>query len=186
MVSQFISSHDKRLLGDLKFGFPEETHAIGRLDDQSEGLLLLTTDKRVTRLIFLDKQPHEREYLVMVQNVVHLQTLERLREGIPIKIKNGETYIAVPKAVEVVVDPLAIYPFANDHRQQYPHTWLKIRLTEGKHRQVRKMVMAVRHRCLRLVRLSISGILLGNLAPGEVEELGQKEFYQLLGIQNPD
>ena len=88
MVSQFISSHDVPLLGGLPFSFPEGTHAIGRLDKDSEGLLLLTTDKAVTRLIFSGKKPHKRVYLVMLQNEMSEATLKHLSEGVKIKIKN--------------------------------------------------------------------------------------------------
>jgi len=70
MVSQFVSSHPVKLLGDLEFNFPEETHAIGRLDQNSEGLLLLTTNKKVTRLLFQGLVPHTRTYLVQVKNTV--------------------------------------------------------------------------------------------------------------------
>ena len=89
MVSQFISSHDVPLLGDLDFQFPEGTHAIGRLDKTSEGLLILTTDKTVTRKLFLAAQPHKRSYLVMVQNKVTAETLSRLQQGISIQIKQA-------------------------------------------------------------------------------------------------
>jgi 23S rRNA pseudouridine2457 synthase len=182
MVSQFVSTHAVGLLGDLDFDFPEGTHAIGRLDKDSEGLLLLTTDKKVTRLLFLAKQPHLRTYLVMVQNEVSPGTFQLLKEGIPIKIKEGENYIAIPTSIEIVKDAASLYPFAPDHREKYAHTWLLITLTEGKYRQVRKMVLAARHRCLRLVRLSISNIHLGDLKPGEVRELERASFYGLLGI----
>jgi 23S rRNA pseudouridine2457 synthase len=64
MVSQFVSTHEVRLLGDLDFHFPEGTHAVGRLDNLSEGLLILTTNKKVTRLLFQGEQPHKRTYLV--------------------------------------------------------------------------------------------------------------------------
>ena len=182
MVSQFVSTHNVGLLGDLDFEFPEGTHAIGRLDKDSEGLLLLTTDKRVTRLLFLDSKPHLRTYLVMVQNEVTPETFKKLKEGIPIKIQEGETYIAKPTAIEIIKNPTELYPFATDHREIYSHTWLLLTLTEGKYRQVRKMVLAARHRCQRLVRLSISDIQLNDLQPGKVKELDEKSFYNLLGI----
>lgn len=185
MVSQFISSHKVGLLGDLDFNFPEGTHAIGRLDNESEGLLILTTDKRVTRLLFLAAQPHKRTYLVMVQNEITLQTFNQLEEGVPIRIKAGEYYTAKPDAIEIIKKTGALYQYATDRREIYPHTWLLITLTEGKFRQVRKMVLAVRHRCLRLIRLSISDLMLDNLQPGAVKELQEKEFYKKLGIQQP-
>ena len=184
MVSQFVSTHKVELLGDLDFDFPEGIHAIGRLDKDSEGLLLLTTDKRITRLLFLAKEPHLRTYLVMVQNVITQETFRKLEEGIPIKIKEGETYIAKPTAIEIIKNPNKLYPFAADNREVYPHTWLLITLSEGKYRQVRKMVLAARHRCLRLIRLSISNINLGNLKSGEVKELDEENFYQLLKIHS--
>lgn len=183
MVSQFVSSHSVGLLGDLHFTFPEGTHAIGRLDKDSEGLLILTTDKRVTRLLFLASQPHLRTYLVMVQHEISASTFNELKKGIPIKIKNAEDYIAKPAAIEIISNPNQLYPFASDRREIYPHTWLLITLTEGKYRQVRKMVLAARHRCLRLIRLSISNIKLDDLNPGEVKELDEKTFYDLLGIE---
>jgi 23S rRNA pseudouridine2457 synthase len=182
MVSQFVSSHQVGLLGDMDFNFPEGTHAIGRLDNESEGLLILTTDKRVTRLLFLATVPHERTYLVMVQNKITPQTFEQLKNGVQIKIANGENYIAKPTAIEIITNPISLYKYATDHREIYPHTWLLITLTEGKFRQVRKMVLAVKHRCQRLIRLSISNIKLDDLAPGKVRELNEKEFYTLLGI----
>lgn len=182
MVSQFVSPHKVGLLGDLDVDFPEGTHAIGRLDLDSEGLLLLTTDKKVTRLLFLAEKPHLRTYLVMVQNEMTEETLQRLRAGIPIKIKEGELYIAKPVSIERVSDPGKLYPYAADHRNAYPHTWLLITLTEGKFRQVRKMVLAARHRCQRLVRLSISNLQLGDLKPGEVKELDKESFFAMLGI----
>lgn len=182
MVSQFVSPHAVPLLGDMGFNFPEGTHAIGRLDIDSEGLLILTTDKRVTRSLFLASKPHLRTYLVMVQNEVTAATFQQLKEGIPIKIKNGEMYIAKPASIETIKNPDHLYPFALDRREVFPHTWLLITLTEGKFRQVRKMVLAARHRCLRLIRLSISDIHLGDLKPGEVRELDENTFYRLLGI----
>ena len=185
MVSQFISSHKVGLLSDIDFDFPENTHAIGRLDNESEGLLILTTDKRVTRLLFHAQQPHKRTYLVMVQNEVTPQSFKQLQQGVSIRIKAGEYYIARPDAIEIIKDPTSLYSKATDRREIYPHTWLLITLTEGKFRQVRKMVLAVRHRCLRLVRLSISDLTLGDLAPGEVKELQEDEFCKKLGIRLP-
>lgn len=180
MVSQFISSHDVKLLGDMDFNFPDGTHAIGRLDSTSEGLLILTTDKTVTRKLFLAPKAHTRSYLVMVQYKMTAETFQHLQDGILIPINETENYLAKPYSVKIITDPTSLYKYATDPREIYPHTWLLITLTEGKFRQVRKMVMALKHRCLRLIRLSISNILLENLAPGKVKELKEGEFYELL------
>ena len=185
MVSQFVSPDDVGLLGDIDFDFPEGTHAIGRLDGDSEGLLILTTDKRVTRLLYNNPTPHQRTYLVMVQNEMTQESFAALEKGVSIKVEGGNMYIAKPDAIEIVTQTERLYPFANDKRNIYPHTWLLITLSEGKFRQVRKMVLAVRHRCLRLIRLSIGNIELGKLEPGKVQELTQENFFQLIGIDPP-
>ncbi len=180
MVSQFISSHNVGLLGDMDYNFPEGTHAIGRLDSTSEGLLILTTDKTVTRKLFLAKEAHTRSYLVMVQHKMTEETFLKLQQGVNIPINDTENYFAKPYSVKIVSNPTLLYKYATDPREIYPHTWLLITLTEGKFRQVRKMVLSVKHRCLRLIRLSISNILLGDLPPGKVNEMGEEEFYELL------
>jgi 23S rRNA pseudouridine2457 synthase len=182
MVSQFVSSDDVPLLGNLDFSFPEGTHAIGRLDKDSEGLLLLTTDKKITRLIFSGEKPHKRTYLVMLQNKMSEETFQHLAEGIKIKIKNGEDYLARPDSLVRVTDPVSLYPWAVDFREAYPHTWLLITLTEGKYRQVRKMALAVRHRCLRLIRLRMEELTIEGIAPGGINELDKKTFYHLAGL----
>jgi len=183
MVSQFISTHDVRLLGDLNFEFPEGTHAVGRLDNDSEGLLILTTNKKVTRLLFQSEKKHERSYLVLVKNIVSAETLEALRSGVTIRIKGGEDYVSAPCGIEIVPNPTQLYEYASDPREQFPHTWLLITLTEGKFHQVRKMVLAVNHRCLRLIRTSIEKITLTGMQPGEVKELEEERFFELLGIK---
>jgi 23S rRNA pseudouridine2457 synthase len=182
MVSQFISSHNVSLLGNISFKFPEGTHAVGRLDKDSEGLLLLTTDKKVTRLLFLAPNPHERKYLVMVQNQVTPETFEKLKNGVHIKITEGQQYFAVPSSIEIIDQPQTIVAQAADIREKFPHTWLLITLTEGKFRQVRKMVLAVKHRCLRLIRVSITDMKLGNLPVGQVKEFSRAKFYELLRL----
>lgn len=182
MVSQFISTDKVRLLGDLDFNFPEGTHAVGRLDNESEGLLILTTNKKVTRLLFQDTKKHTRTYLVLVKNHVSEETVAQLQSGISIRVKGGEEYISSPCEASIVSDAKTIYPYASDTREAYPHTWLLLTLTEGKFHQVRKMVLAVNHRCLRLIRVSIENILLGDLKPGEVKEFKEEEFFRLLDI----
>ena len=182
MVSQFVSSHDVRLLGELPFEFPEGTHAIGRLDNHSEGLLILTTNKKVTRLLFQGKMPHERTYLVKVKGEMSEATLQRLKEGVPICVGEGEEYITTPCRVEIVERPDGLFNHPRELPFKVPHTWLLITLTEGKFHQVRKMVGAVSHRCQRLIRVSIENLLLGDLQPGEVRELPEEEFFHLLKI----
>ncbi len=184
MVSQFVSTDDVRLLGALGFAFPEGTHAIGRLDSASEGLLILTTNKRVTNLLFMGEVPHKRTYWVNVSHIVSPQTVELLRTGIPIRVKGGGYYTTAPCEVEIIDRPAILGIHKNETQPDVPNTWLSITLTEGKYHQVRKMVRTANHRCKRLIRASIEDLELGDLPPGGVKEIEEAEFFRLLKIQN--
>lgn len=184
MVSQFISPDNVGLLGDLDYDFPEGTHAIGRLDNNSEGLLLLTTNKRVTALLFQSDVPHKRTYLVQVEKVVTPERLEQLRSGVKIRIRGGGDWITTPCDVQIVEKPKDLYKRNHEFREDLPHTWLTITLTEGKYHQIRKMVSVVYHHCKRLIRISIEDMELGNMQPGEVREIEEEEFFTKLKIDN--
>ena len=184
MVSQFVSSHKVRLLGDLAFDFPEGTHAIGRLDNHSEGLLLLTTNKKVTKLLFESKLPHKRTYLVKVRRIVSPEALLQLQTGTSIIIKGGNNYITSPCDVQIVDPPADLFKGGANQREGLPNTWLSITLTEGKYHQVRKMVASVNHQCVRLIRMSIENLTLGNLQSGEVKEVEETYFFKQLTIDN--
>jgi len=182
MVSQFVSSHVVRLLGDLDFIFPEGTHAIGRLDQNSEGLLLLTTNKKITKLLFQGAVPHTRTYWVQVKNKVEASTIEKLAAGIQISAPNGSAYTTSPCEVKLISDPnLALDPIYALH-ENVVSSWLSITLTEGKFHQVRKMVSTVHHKCLRLIRASIESIELEGLGSGEVMEIEEALFFEKLRL----
>lgn len=183
MVSQFKSPHKVKLLGDLDFNFPEGTHAIGRLDSNSEGLLILTTNKKVTRLLFSSEKKHKRVYLAQVNNVVSKENLEKLRSGVSIRIEGGGFYMTPECSVNVINNPESIYPFIANTNEFGLHTWIQIALYEGKFRQVRKMIHAVHHRCKRLIRISIEDLILGNLDPGKVREIEENIFFEKLKIK---
>jgi 23S rRNA pseudouridine2457 synthase len=119
----------------------------------------------------------------MVRNYVDEETFQLLKSGVVIKIKNGQDYLAKPDFLFRVSDPVSLYPWAVDFRESFPHTWLLITLTEGKYRQVRKMMLALRHRCLRLIRLSIENLTIDGIAPGNVKELDSETFYRLAGLK---
>ena len=190
MVSQFISSHDVNLLGSLDFDFPEGTHAIGRLDNHSEGLLLLTTNKKITKLLFQGPKAHTRTYLVQVKNKMTPATSASLADGIPISAPNGSQYLTSPCSVSIVEDPAPYHHLfdptlltpAIPVHQNVVTSWVLISLTEGKFHQVRKMVAAVHHRCIRLIRVAIEAIYLGNLPAGQVRELEEADFFNLLDL----
>ncbi|MFN3299596.1 MAG: pseudouridine synthase [Sediminibacterium sp.] len=184
MVSQFKSSHAVRLLEDLHYPFPEGTHAIGRLDHHSEGLLLLTTNKKVTRLLFQGTIPHKRVYHVLVNKQVSDEQLLLLSNGVQFKIGPNKYHITSPCKVAIVNPPIVQFPGTYIQSERVTHTWLSIELTEGKFHQVRKMLTAVQLKCKRLVRVSIENLQLDNLAPGQVKEIQEIDFFASLKITN--
>ena len=173
VLSQFKHGHarrkNKRMLGELH-DFAPGTMAVGRLDQMSEGLLLLTTDGRVSYEIRSESVP--KEYYVRVQGVVSEQALAQLRSGVLIKV-NGKDYTTLPGGAELLAEPPA-FSFAPRRRQGASHgptTWLSITLREGKNRQIRRMCAALGHPVIRLVRVRIGGIRLGQLGAGRVREV---------------
>jgi len=182
MVSQFISTHQVNLLHQLNFAFPEGTHAIGRLDQNSEGLLLLTTNKKITKLLFQGPVPHNRTYLVQVKNIVSPATVEKLAGGIEISAVDGKTFKTTPCKVSLLEQPLHLAAAEKPLHKNVQSSWLEIILTEGRFHQVRKMVAAVHHKCIRLIRTSIEDISIGSMRPGEVIELNENDFFKLLKL----
>lgn len=185
MLSQFIGGHPGlRMLGELDYDFPEGIHAVGRLDHTSEGLLLLTTNKAVTRLLFKGEEKHKRTYLVQAYKEVSPETLHLLRTGISIKISGNMDYTTTPCDVAIVERPAALPRLVHELRADIPQTWMTMTLTEGKYRQIRKMLQEAGHPCRRLIRLSIEELQLGDMAAGEVRELPEKDFFKLLHIRH--
>ncbi|OZI06028.1 pseudouridine synthase [Siphonobacter sp. BAB-5385] len=185
MLSQFTGTESLPMLGELDYDFPEGTHCIGRLDSTSEGLLVLTTNKQVTRLLFDSQTPHQRQYLVQVYKHVSPATLHQLRTGVPIPISGALHYITEPCEVSIVEKPTDLFESGWSYPDDRPHTWLLISLTEGKFRQIRKMLKAVRHHCQRLIRVAIEDLTLGDLQPGQVREIPEAEFFAKLRIPYP-
>ena len=182
MVSQFVSTHKVQLLSDIDFNFPEGTHAIGRLDQMSEGLLLLTTNKKVTKLLFQGIRPHVRTYLVQVKNKVSQVTLKKLRSGVKISASNATTYTTAPCNVNLIEPPVNLWDNGIILHENQQSDWLRIELTEGKFHQVRKMVATMHHRCIRLVRWSIEDLTVESIAPGEVQEVSEAYFFKALNL----
>ncbi|QDA62528.1 pseudouridine synthase [Hymenobacter jejuensis] len=169
-LSQFVCElKKKKLLGEL-YAFPEGTMAIGRLDEHSEGLLLLTTDGLVSEHI---RSRHiEKEYYAQVDGLITDEALEQMRQGVEIGIRNAkyQTKPCVAFRVENVPDFPARGRKIRDDRHG-PTSWVSITLTEGKFRQIRKMTAAVGFPTLRLIRVRVGAIGLSDLQPGEVRAM---------------
>ncbi len=182
MISQFVSPYEHKLLGNLEFDFPVGTHAIGRLDEESEGLLILSTDKRLTGLLMHPEKKHKRTYYVMVEHLISEETIDKLQNGINILVKKRGAYTTLPCEVKRVEKPEINFISDTLFTEYVPHCWLKFVLTEGKNRQIRKMCKAVKHTCKRLIRASIEDLHLGNMKPGEVKEIEQENLFRLLKL----
>lgn len=165
-ISQFVCNHPKKkLLGEL-YDFPEGIMAIGRLDEDSEGLLLLTTQGIMSEMVRSKKV--EKEYYAQVDGVPDNDAIELLQKGIEIGIR-GEKYMTLPCKVKAISDPgfpPRIKKIRDDRHG--PTSWLSITLCEGKNRQVRKMCSAVGYPVLRLVRVRVGNYELEKMNPGEV------------------
>lgn len=183
MVSQFISPYEQSKLGDLNFNFPQGTNAVGRLDDESEGLLILTTDKTLTQRLLHPEKKHTRSYIVQVEKIISEEALQQLNTGVQILIK-GQNRLYTTQACQVTIisKPLNLCPRQKCLREDLPQTWLEFILTEGKNRQIRKMCTAVRHKCRRLIRTKIEDLELGTMQPGEVVEIEQTQLFKLLKL----
>ncbi len=170
-LSQFIYElkRPKKLLGEL-YNFPENTMAIGRLDEDSEGLLLLTTDGMMSEIVRSKKV--EKEYYVQVDGIVTQEAIEELKNGVLIGF-NGKKYLT-KKCEANILNEIPNFPERakkiRDERHG-PTSWLSITINEGKFRQVRKMTSAVGFPTLRLVRVRVGNIYLNDLNPGEVLEV---------------
>lgn len=174
-LSQFINNQttrrNKKMLGELH-DFPDGTMSIGRLDQDSEGLLLLTTDGKVSQTVRSKKV--EKEYYVQLDGEITSEAIERLKVGVEIGIK-GTKYMTLP-CQATALNPAPDFGFRAKMRDKHrPTSWLSVIITEGKFRQVRKMTAAVGFPVLRLVRVRIGHVELNNLPSGgiiEVDDFG--------------
>ena len=168
-VSQAAGERKKKKLGEL-YDFPAGIMAIGRLDEDSEGLLLLTTDGQVSE--FIRNGLIEKEYYAQVDGLIDEAAIAQLQSGVEIGIQ-GVKYQTSPCAARRLDPAPDFAPRARKVRDDRhgPTSWVSITLTEGKFRQVRKMTAAVGFPTLRLVRVRVGQLVLGNLAPGAVVEV---------------
>ena len=150
-------------------------YPVGRLDRDSEGLLLLTNDGILQHRLSDPRYRHPRTYWVKVERIPDDQDLNPLRQGIT--LKDGKTR---PAQVQIIPEPNL--PERNPpirYRKTVPTAWLEITLTEGRNRQVRRMTAAVGYPTLRLVRVSLAGLGLGGLKPGEWRDLTPEEVMKM-------
>jgi 23S rRNA pseudouridine2457 synthase len=177
VLSQFTSEEGKRTLAE--FRMPKEVYSIGRLDADSEGLLLLTDDGILKHKLQDPKFGHTRTYLVQVEGIPDDVAMERLRKGVVV-----QGYNTLPAEVRVIEGEADIPPREKPirERKSIPTAWIEITLREGKNRQVRRMTAAVGFPTLRLIRVAFGAITLQDLRPGTWKECAREEVEALVKL----
>ena len=177
VLSQFTPEPGSRWRTLAECGLPPKVYALGRLDADSEGLLLLSDEPGLNSRLLDPEAGHRREYWVQVEGIPDGAALARLARGVkigdyqtrPCTVRRLEPAPAVPPRHP----PIRVRP-------SVPDCWLALELVEGKNRQVRRMTAAVGHPTLRLLRVRVGQFALGELAPGRWRELTAAERTAVL------
>ena len=204
VLSQFTADGSpNRALAE--FNFPKGVYPIGRLDVDSEGLLLLSDEAALNQKLLHPRNAHEREYWAQVERIPTAEALRKLEQGIVVQSREtlpARAWMLEPQPVEVGRDtpcaPVAAKSCPGAHgvtrptmpprvppirfRKSVPDCWIGLELVEGKNRQVRRMTAAIGHPTLRLVRVRIGRYVLGPLAPGVWKNLTAEERH-LVGAE---
>ncbi len=180
VLCQFSPEGEKTTLAHYFPDLPKNIYPVGRLDFDSEGLLILTDDKTLTSRLLDPSFAHKRTYYVQVEGQVNNEAIKKLERGVSINV-DGKMYRTRPAVARMMDEepevPERIPPIR--FRKNIPTSWISLGLTEGKNRQVRKMTAAVNYPTLRLIRYSIGGVNIDGMQPGEYKEAGE-EIKQLL------
>jgi 23S rRNA pseudouridine2457 synthase len=171
VLAQFTSGNSaQRTLAE--FGFPGRVYPVGRLDADSEGLLLLSDEGALNERLLHPRHAHAREYWAQVEGIPVSESLQRLQRGIVLQGRMtlpGRAWILQPQPEIAARNPPIRF------RKTIPTCWIALELVEGKNRQARRMTAAVGHPTLRLIRVRIGGLRLSGIAPGEWRILGPTE-----------
>ncbi len=184
ILSQYTGESGHKGLGDV-FEIPPRVYPVGRLDLDSEGLLLLTDDTRLNHLLLHPTFAHLRTYWVEVEGKPTKTQLIQLGNGVSIKI-NGQSHLTAPAEVQLLsqTDIAKIPPRTPSvNYTKHPQTsWLSLILKEGKNRQVRRMTAAIGHPTLRLIRVGIENLQLWPLQAGQMIRISPNLLHSKLGI----
>ncbi|MFN8329929.1 MAG: pseudouridine synthase [Saprospiraceae bacterium] len=157
--------------------FPSDVYPVGRLDQDSEGLLILTNDTSVNSQMLGPSSKKNKTYLAQLEGIISQEALDHIGAGITINV-NGESYFTHPCEIVLIDAPNNIperYPPVR-YRANKPTSWIKITLAEGKNRQIRKMCAATGYPVLRLIRISFGKYALTKLLPGSVTQIKKKDL----------
>lgn len=177
VLSQFTSDGSRhRTLAN--YGFPKGVYSLGRLDAESEGLLLLSDETELNARLLHPSHGHVREYWAQVEGIPAPEALAQLERGVNIRghpTLPCRAWLLDPQPHVPPRDPPIRF------RKTVPDAWIALALMEGRNHQVRRMTAAIGHPTLRLVRVGIDKFALGDLQPGNWRELGAEERLQIFG-----
>lgn len=178
VLCHFGDTAGKKTLRDI-VKLPKNIYPVGRLDEDSEGLLLLTDDVSINHRLLHPSFKHQRVYHVQIEGCITEPALQQLSQGVTITVSHLP-YHTLPCEASLLKDISHIVPRIPPvrYRASIPDSWIQLTLTEGKNRQVRKMTASVGHPTLRLIRYSIGAIQLGELLPGAYIEISRNSFYK--------
>lgn len=182
VLSQFTSSDGKLCLKDI-LNVPKDVYPVGRLDYDSEGLLLLTNDTSINHQLLHPKFAHARTYWVQVDGLITNDAIESLSKGVTISV-DGKTYETKKATLKILPDNLLV-PERNPPirvRKSIPTSWVSIQLTEGKNRQVRKMFASVGFPVVRLIRSQIGQFSIAQMQPSDCLSLSFEEVQNALFV----
>jgi len=187
VLSQFTREvPEHRVLGDLH-DFPTDVYPVGRLDRDSEGLLILTNDRSLNEALLHPSQKHGRTYWAQVEGIPTEDALASLRLGITFRAK-GKVHQSTAAVADLLTEeatkgvPPRTPPVR--FRKSIPDRWLSLELTEGKNRQVRKMCAAVGFPVLRLLRVGIENLRLEDVGEGDVREVNKEWLFPKIGLKS--
>ncbi|MAO45569.1 MAG: pseudouridine synthase [Crocinitomicaceae bacterium] len=184
MLSQFTREGGHQSLADVDFDWPSDVYSVGRLDTDSEGLLLLTNDRRLNSELLSPENGHPRTYHAQVEGSPEYSDIRILQSPMKLKVK-GKIFITKP-CKALILDPQPTYPERVPPirvRKNVLETWISLTLTEGKNRQVRKMTAMAGFPTLRLIRHSIGPFKLRGIEAGRVRELSESDINKLLHLR---
>jgi 23S rRNA pseudouridine2457 synthase len=182
VLSQFTSTDGKLCLKDI-LNVPKDVYPVGRLDYDSEGLLLLTNDTSINHQLLHPKFAHARTYWVQVDGLITNDAIETLSKGVTISV-DGKIYATKKAVLKILPDDLVI-PERNPPirvRKSIPTSWVSIQLTEGKNRQVRKMFASVGFPVVRLIRSQIGQFSIAQMQPADCLSLSFEEVQNALFV----
>lgn len=182
VLTRFTPEGNKACLADY-FNVPQDVYPVGRLDYDSEGLLLLTNDKSLNSLLLQPRHAHEREYWVQVDGGITVEAVQKLERGVDINVDGKMYHTQRCKASMLEGEPDLPPRFPPIRfRKAIPAPWISLTLKEGKNRQVRKMTAATGFPTLRLVRYRIEQLTIAGMKSGELKQLDKATVYKGLRL----